>query len=278
MKYSCDLIQDLLPLYCDQVCSRDSAAAVEEHIGGCDNCKKIYEDMRRKVSVDSAGYEKQQLASMRQIRKKIRKRNTVIGAIGIAVGILLVVTVIRLLLLVGVVVFAVQEGEKDSYTSTDVSEYMMFAGFRGHSKLDVFPEQATGSMAAQEYYYYYADTFLDPTSQIYLECSYDEETYEKEIRRLKGIQEEYDGRVQTVAYDTESFSCPAYVAIDAHDHCYEYALLLGDNRIAYIFLQFIEEEEIAFPAEYLPEGYEEETDGYSIYVFMDENGGGYCVY
>ncbi len=28
---------------------------------------------------------------------------------------------------------------------------------------------------------------------------------------------------------------PAYVAIDADNHCYEYALLLGDYRIAYLF-------------------------------------------
>lgn len=278
MKYSCDLIQDLLPLYCDQVCSKASAEAVEEHMDTCNDCKKVYEEMKRKVSVDSAGYEKQQLASMRQMRKKIKKRNTVVGTIGITVGILLVVTIIRILLVAGVIVFAVHEGERDSYTSTDIGEYMAFSDFRGHSKLDVFPEQINNGMEAEEYYYYYADSFLDATAQIYLECIYEEETYLREIERLKGIQEEYKGRVQTVVYDTELFSCPAYMAIDANDHCYEYALLLGDNRIAYIFLQFIKEEEIIFPAEYLPKGYEEEKEGYSIYVFRGENGDGYCVY
>ena len=122
------------------------------------------------------------------------------------------------------------------------------------------------------------DTFLDSTAQIYLKCNYGEDAYLREIERLAEIREEYEGKVQTVVYDTESFSYPAYVTIDAENHCYEYALLLEDNRIAYIFLQFIKEEEIAFPAEYLPEGYGEEKEGYSIYVFRGENGIGYCVY
>lgn len=286
MKYSCDLIRDLLPLYCDEVCSRDSAEAVQEHIDTCGKCRNIYMEMKRgalqetplEASLNSAEYEKQQLASMRQVKKKIKKKNTFFGTVGIIIGILLTVTIIRVMLVAGVIVFAVQEGKKDSYTSTDINEYRTFSDFRGHSNLDVFPEQISGGMEVHEYFYYYADTFLDATAQIYLECSYDGDSYLKEIERLKGIQEEYKGKVQTVVYDTESFSYPAYVAINANDHCYEYALLLGDERIAYVFLQFIKEEEIVFPAEYLPKGYEETKDGYSIYIFYGENGDGHCVY
>lgn len=278
MKYSCDLIQDLLPLYCDQVCSEDSAEAVKEHIETCDNCRSLYMEMKQSASMGGAEYEKRQIASIQQVKKKMKRKNTVFGTIGIVIGILLVATVIRVMLVAGVIVFAVQEEQTDSYTSTDISEYRVFEGFRGHSKLDVFPEQIRGDMEAHRYFYYYADTFLDSEAQIYLECSYDEDAYLKEIERLRGIREEYEGRVQAIVYDTESFSYPAYVTIDADDHCYEYAMLLGDNKIVYVFLQFIEEEEIAFPAEYLPKGYEEKKDGYSIYVFRKENGDGYCVY
>lgn len=286
IKYSCDLIRDLLPLYCDEVCSKDSAEAVQEHIDTCESCRNIYMEMKQgtlretplEASLNSSKYEKQQLASMQQVKKKLKKTNTIFGTVGIVIGILLVVTVIRVMLVAGVIVFAEQAGRKDSYTSTDINEYRTFDNFRGHSKLDVFPEQISGNMEVHGYSYYYADTFLDPTAQIYLECSYDGDGYLKEIERLKGIQEEYKGRVQTVVYDTESFSYPAYVTINANDHCYEYALLLGEERIAYIFLQFIKEEEIVFPAEYLPEGYEEKKDGYSIYIFWGENGDGHCVY
>ena len=32
---NCKIIQDLLPLYCDRVCSEESAQLVEEHLADC---------------------------------------------------------------------------------------------------------------------------------------------------------------------------------------------------------------------------------------------------
>ncbi len=282
MKYSCGLIRDLLPLYCDQVCSKDSVEAVQEHISVCGECRRLCGEMKQKsaleLSVDSTGYEKKQLKSMREVKSKLKKRNTVFGAVGAVAGILLAVAVIRILLVAGVIVFAVQEGRKESCTTSDVSEYGVFEKFDGYSRLDIFPEQIDAGMEAKEYYYCYADTFLDPTAQIYLECSYTQDSYQRELARLQGIREEHKGKVQTIVYDEEGFSYPAYVAIDAWNHCYEYALLLGEERIAYVFLQFIGEEEIVFPVEYLPRNYEQKDEGRSIYVFLEENGDGYGVY
>ena len=45
MKYSCDLISDLLPLYKDDICSEASRKIVEEHLEECAACKKLLNDM-----------------------------------------------------------------------------------------------------------------------------------------------------------------------------------------------------------------------------------------
>lgn len=279
MKYPCNLIRDLLPLYCDGVCSKESAEAVQDHIDACEECRTIFTKMQQGVSLESCmtnmEYENRQLASLRQVRGKMKKRNTVFGIIGIMIGIVLAVTIIRILIVAGVIVWAVKDGQNAVKTTTDIAEYGVFEGFRGYSKLDVFPKQIDEDMEIQEYYYYYADTFLDPAAQIYLECSYDKAGYDKETERLSEIQEEYRGKVQSIVYDTESFAYPAYVAVDADNHCYEYALLLEDYRIAYVFLQFMDEEKVVFPMEYLPERYEQKENGYSIYLFQDENGDRY---
>lgn len=278
MNYSCDLIRDLLPLYCDQVCSKDSAEAVQEHIHTCEECKNIYIRMQQNLSMDNERYKKQQLASMQEVKKKIKKRNTIFVSVGIAAGIFFVIMVIRVMLVAGVIRFAVHDGWKHDYTSTDIKDYGVFEGFDGYSKLDIFPEQLSNDMEVYQYSYYYADTFLDPTAQIYLECRYKENDYLKEIERLKGIQEEYDGRIQSIVYDADSFSYPAYVTIDADNHCYEYALLIGEEKIAYVFLQFIKKEDIVFPVEYLPKEYEQKETGYSIYLFEYQNGDRHGVY
>lgn len=39
MNISCEVIKDLLPLYHDGVCSKESKTMVEEHLSGCENCK-----------------------------------------------------------------------------------------------------------------------------------------------------------------------------------------------------------------------------------------------
>lgn len=164
----------------------------------------------------------------------------------------------------------------ESYSSTDPDEYFQFEGFRGKSALSIFPETIEDAEVI-DYLYRYMDTLFDPTAEIYLECRYDEETYQTEIARLEGIYAEHKGEIQTILYDTESFAYPAYVTINGNDHCYEYALLLGDGRIAYIHMEFIKEEEIAFPADYLPKAYEEEDQGYSMYIFYQKDGSGYIV-
>lgn len=50
-KISCNVIQDLLPLYNDDVCSEESKVMVEEHIKECDACKSILKDIKREVKL-----------------------------------------------------------------------------------------------------------------------------------------------------------------------------------------------------------------------------------
>lgn len=46
MKITCDVIQDLMPSYIDGILSEDSQALVEEHMGTCQECRKMYEIMK----------------------------------------------------------------------------------------------------------------------------------------------------------------------------------------------------------------------------------------
>lgn len=46
MKITCDVIQDLMPSYIDGILSEDSRTLVEEHMGTCQECRKMYEIMK----------------------------------------------------------------------------------------------------------------------------------------------------------------------------------------------------------------------------------------
>lgn len=54
MKISCEIIQDLLPLYCDGVCSQDSKQIVEAHLKDCENCKADMRFMEQDMETGSA--------------------------------------------------------------------------------------------------------------------------------------------------------------------------------------------------------------------------------
>ena len=53
MKISCDIIQDLLPLYCDGVCSQDSKQVVEAHLQDCEKCSADARFMKQDVETGS---------------------------------------------------------------------------------------------------------------------------------------------------------------------------------------------------------------------------------
>lgn len=46
MKYPCEVIRDLLPAYCDDVCSCESRQTVEEHLNECPACSDLLKKMR----------------------------------------------------------------------------------------------------------------------------------------------------------------------------------------------------------------------------------------
>ena len=47
-KISCNVIQDIMPLYVDEIVSEDTKKLVEEHLKECEDCRKEMEKMREK--------------------------------------------------------------------------------------------------------------------------------------------------------------------------------------------------------------------------------------
>ncbi len=76
MNLSCDVIKDLLPLYHDGVCSKDSRALVEKHLSECAQCNAEYQrlDHEKPIPVvpeQAAGIEELSSVSLKQVRRLI---------------------------------------------------------------------------------------------------------------------------------------------------------------------------------------------------------------
>ena len=73
----CEIIRDLLPLYADDACSRESRELVEEHIKECPGCADELERLRNTEIEEDLKYEKD--AVIEYGTRKFRKRSATVG-------------------------------------------------------------------------------------------------------------------------------------------------------------------------------------------------------
>ena len=97
-KRECAIVQDLLVLYEDGVLQEESMQMIEEHIRGCEECMRIYENTGKKLPIsggeEEASEKEQEDASakvMRKLSKNLFYKNAVI--FGVVVAVLLIGTV-----------------------------------------------------------------------------------------------------------------------------------------------------------------------------------------
>lgn len=73
-KMSCNVIYDLLPLYLDGLCSKESKQMIEEHLESCEECKKALERTERDLPLGKDT----DAEVIRQIKRRIRIEKLVI--------------------------------------------------------------------------------------------------------------------------------------------------------------------------------------------------------
>jgi len=71
MKLPCEMVQDLLPLYHDGVCSEVSAALVREHLAQCGECRNVLERIDAALEVPEA--EKAAAEGLLSVKKRWEK-------------------------------------------------------------------------------------------------------------------------------------------------------------------------------------------------------------
>ncbi len=101
MNYPCSMIQDLLPLYLDSVCSEESKQAVEQHLSECADCKEFYAVMREADGVEihtcNADCERRKAASFQAVKKKIFRKQILVAVATVVVLVAMAVTAVGIL-------------------------------------------------------------------------------------------------------------------------------------------------------------------------------------
>lgn len=70
----CEIIGDLLPLYCDDACSPASRALVEEHLGGCEACRAELAELQAPLSAEPVPAQAAQGKGLRTAKRKLMRK------------------------------------------------------------------------------------------------------------------------------------------------------------------------------------------------------------
>lgn len=90
-KRECDIIKDLLPSYVDEICSEASREWVEEHLKGCEDCKRTVE-MLKNTEISARRLEQESLDAGRKVIRQNLRRSIFSFGLSLLMGLLLVVS------------------------------------------------------------------------------------------------------------------------------------------------------------------------------------------
>lgn len=79
MKNECNIIQDILPLYVENMVSADTGAFVEEHLARCAGCSKEFDNMKKPSRLEQAADNGEYGGAMplRSIKKRLNKNKSI---------------------------------------------------------------------------------------------------------------------------------------------------------------------------------------------------------
>ena len=241
MKYPCNLIKDILPLYHDSVVSEDSKKAVDTHLMECEACKTYYKKMCQSDALEEAAFDKEitkkTANSFKEVSKTISKK--IIKSIIRAVLIISAIAVGVVIGLWSLINLYISKTASDTWeTHYDISEYGMLDDGRNLLEWSknmgaIWPEEITDDMKVTDYLLIHYCPW-DSNYLGYLEVEYDEEDYETEVERLKTYEStEYIGN-----YGAGVFKEKELLAMYATRSSFIYALTDKEGCIHYVYLAF----------------------------------------
>ena len=251
MRLSCDVIQDLLPLYVDRACSEDSTGLVEEHMAECENCRQTYDAMKTEGKteelVNSEEFRKQQTDSVKKVKKKWSRSKKIFLTLGIIIGAGLLYILIRVGFVLGIVGFLLFDSATTKVqVYKDVAKYSEYIGENCNTEYGkprtgqfvIFPKEITPQMYVQDFQYVYYNPW-DPQYVSYLTVEYkDEAAYEKELNRLQTLgMEEYTG-LYSVTGEPEGYDLVAMDKDRYYGFVYAMVPETGEMKITYVGIMF----------------------------------------
>lgn len=125
----CKIIKDLFPSYIDGLTNETTNQYIEEHLNNCEKCKKVLEDMKKEIKLDTTKKDSKEVKYIKKFNKKMKILKMII------IGILLI---ILLSLARKMIILVNLNNKSDNYTSS-TNYYMKELHYGGASEaIDIY--------------------------------------------------------------------------------------------------------------------------------------------
>ena len=91
MKKECEIVQDLIFGYCDGTLNSASKELVEKHLVKCEECKKVYEEIKKDKKMDD---DKIEIDYLKRVNKKLKRKKFLIVIFSICIVLLVVLHIV----------------------------------------------------------------------------------------------------------------------------------------------------------------------------------------
>ncbi len=202
MKYNCELVKDLIPLYQDKVCSDESRRIVEEHVKECEKCRKTAEMMELDFEYEEDGNELDK-NSVKKCFGRIKKRFAIILA-AVIVALPVCTVTVRL---------GINEYKKEGICFSNLDEYKTVSDFMKNIKNENF-EKAFGRLNREgDYESIISAKDIDENAS---------DTSKEDIERKKFVYENYSDVLDMSLEEYEKNECDKATALfeEAKDRGY----------------------------------------------------------
>lgn len=86
MKFNCSIVDDLLPLYLENICSKDSRTALEEHLRECVSCREKLARMKDNSMIPDIKKKEEQV-QIAGYAKKIKRHRFMVGILTVLISV-----------------------------------------------------------------------------------------------------------------------------------------------------------------------------------------------
>lgn len=158
MKFNCSVVDDLLPLYVEDICSEDSRAALEEHLQECVSCREKLARMKN-GSIISDVKKKESQIQIIDYAKKIKRHRLKVGILAALISVfsacalfLCFLTVKDMYAQANPIIYKIEDGVHNltdnalEISAEDVGQYMFYTNSSEISVTVQSKENVSGSV------------------------------------------------------------------------------------------------------------------------------------